>query len=252
MRYVWIFVLLLAIGSMVIVAVSYSQGNVALITIDNVIDNYEADRIIAEIQEANEKPNIKAILIEINSPGGSVVASRSVAEAVKQSEKPTVCWLRDVATSGAYWVASACDYIVADNFTITGSIGVSASYLEFSKLMEKYGITYVRIVSDEEKDIGSPYRNASELEIAKMQGMVNRIYDAFVNEVAENRNVSPQMIRSLNSSIILGEDAYELGLVDEIGGWQIVEAKLKEYVGEVKLESMEKPLTLQDILRELK
>src|SRR3989344_2238928 len=95
-------------------------------------ENVASSSVIVSFIEKAEKNNaIKGILLEINSPGGTVIASKEIAESVKKSKKPTVAWIREVGASGAYWVASSSDAIVADPLSITGSIGVISSYLEF-------------------------------------------------------------------------------------------------------------------------
>ena len=127
------------------------SGNVALIPIQGVIVGSEDSEFLFEsvtssqdavefIEKADKNPSIKAIILEINSPGGSAVASEEIANAVRKTNKTTVAWIREVGASGAYWVASASDKIVASPMSITGSIGVISSYLEFSKLFEKYGV----------------------------------------------------------------------------------------------------------------
>ena len=87
-----------------------------------------------------ENKDIKAIVLEINSPGGSAVASDEIASAVKKSNKPTVAVIREAGASGGYWIASSTDHIIANRMSITGSIGVISSYLEFSGLIEKYWV----------------------------------------------------------------------------------------------------------------
>ncbi len=209
--------------------------NVALIHINGEIT--DDSQIISDLEDANNNYFIKGIIIEINSPGGYVVESKRIAEEIKSIKKPTVCLLDDVAASGAYWIASSCDYIVADNFTIVGSIGASGSYLEFSGLMKKYGINYVRIVSGNEKDIGSPYKKPTQEEISQLQGMVNKIRDAFVREVAENRNLSYSFVDNISDGrIFLAEDAIKYKLVDKIGNIKDAENYIKRATGISKVE----------------
>ncbi len=205
---------------------SAPMGNVALIKIkgeivpepDLFVDVASSDKIISEIKDANSNPEIKALLVEINSPGGSVVATKEIANALKSVNKTKVCWLRDIAASGAYWIASTCDYIVADEFTITGSIGVTASYLEFSGLFEKYGINYVRLVSGEEKDIGTPFREPTQKELKDLKSIIDEMHIAFINEIAQNRNLSVDYVSEIaDGSIFTGKQAKELGLVDILG-----------------------------------
>ena len=219
---------LVAIG--LIYLFSFGIDNTALIHVNGEIDS--SDQVISDLKNANDNPNIKGIIIEINSPGGYVVPSKRIAEEVKSIKKPTVCLLDDVAASGAYWIASSCDSIIADNFTIVGSIGASGSYLEFSKLMNKYGINYVRIVSGNEKDIGSPYKKPTKEEINQLQDMVNKIRDAFVKEVSVNRDLSYRYVSNLsNGRVFLGEDALKLKLVDKIGNMEDAKNYIKNKTG---------------------
>ena len=101
-----------------------------------------SNKIIADLERANKNNGIKAVILEINSPGGVVVGSREIVKEVKGMNKPVIALIRDVGASGAYWIASASEWIIADEMSITGSIGVYSSYLEFSGLLEKYNISY--------------------------------------------------------------------------------------------------------------
>ena len=206
------------------------SGNVALIPIEGLIVGTEDSEFLFEsittspdtvelIEKAGKNPNIKAIVLEINSPGGSAVASEEIANAVKKTNKTTVAWIREVGASGAYWIASSADYIVANRASITGSIGVIASYLEFPGLLEKYNVTYQRLVSGKFKDIGSPYKEMTDEERAIFQQTLDEIRDYFVSEVAKNRNLNKKDVDKIaNGLFYLGAQAKELGLVDELGG----------------------------------
>ncbi|MBI3883795.1 MAG: signal peptide peptidase SppA [Sphingobacteriales bacterium] len=159
------------------------------------------------------------MLFEINSPGGSAVASEEIANAVKKANKTTVAWIREIGTSGAYWVASSSGHIVANRVSITGSIGVIASYLEFPGLLEHYNITYQRLVSGKYKDIGSPFKEMTPEEKAIFQQNLDTIRDYFVSEVAKNREMSKKDVDKIaNGVFYLGAQAKELGLIDELGG----------------------------------
>jgi len=206
------------------------SGNVALVPIEGVITGSEDSEFLFEsvtsspetvklIEKADKNPNIKAVILEINSPGGSAVASEEIANAVKKTNKTTVAWIREAGASGAYWIASATDHIVANRVSITGSIGVIASYLEFPGLLEKYNVTYQRLVSGKYKDIGSPYKEMTQEERDVFQQSLDEIRDYFVGEVAKNRNLSKKEVDKMaNGMFYLGAQAKELGLVDEIGG----------------------------------
>jgi len=158
-------------------------------------------------------------LIVIDSPGGSVVASKDVTRTIEDLEGPTACLMKGTAASGAYWAATACDTIVADPLTVTGSIGVTSTYMEFSGLLDRLGIEYVNITAGELKDIGSPLKNMTEEERELLQTQLDTIHDAFIDQVAEGRNMSREAVEPYaTGEPILGERAHEAGLIDTLGG----------------------------------
>jgi len=191
-----------------------------------------------------------AFLFQVNSPGGTVVASREIARMVKDVERPTVCQMKDLAASGAYWISSACDQIVADRLSVTGSIGVSASYLEFSEYLKEEGIDYVRLIKGKYKDTGSPYRNLTEEERKFLMDSLQKVYDGFVEAVARNREMNISEVRNLSTGrTYLGERARELGLVDYLGGRETVKKILEERTGKkVKFKRYREEINLLDFL----
>ena len=246
------------------VDVTSLSGNVALIPIEGVIVGTEDSEFLFEsitsspeavefIEKADKNPSIKAIILEINSPGGSAVASEEIANAVRKANKTTVAWIREVGASGAYWVASASDYVIANRVSITGSIGVIASYLEFPGLLEDYNVTYRRLVSGKYKDIGSPYKEMTDEEKVIFQQNLDAIRDYFVSEVAKNRNLNKKDVDKIaNGLFYLGAQAKDFGLVDEIGGKDEVISYIEKKEG-IKAEVVEykKEKTLLDILSEV-
>ena len=204
-------------------------GNVALVPIKGVIiadsdGEFLFESIVSStetielIKKADANPNIKAIVFEINSPGGSAVASDEIAAAIKKINKTTVAWIREIGASGAYWAASACDYVVANRMSLTGSIGVIASYLEFAGLLEDHNVTYQRLVAGKYKDIGSPFKKMNENEELLFQKSLNKIHDYFIDEVAKNRGLTEQeKIRISDGLFYIGSEAKDLGLVDILG-----------------------------------
>ncbi len=202
-----------------------STANIAIINIDSEISPYQSlgsissDTIISLIKSAENNPNVEAIILSINSPGGSVVSTQEIVNKVKASSKPIIGLIRAVGASGAYWIASACDKIISSPLSITGSIGVTATYLEYSGLFEEYGITYVNLSYPQEKDIGSMYREMTENERNYMMDILNTTYFYVVLDIAENRNMTYDQVieRSGNGTIILGKRAYDDGLVDYLG-----------------------------------
>jgi len=237
------------------------SGNVALIPIEGIIlgtDDSEAffESVTSSldtvelIEKADKNPNIRAVILEINSPGGSAVASEEIANAVKKTNKTTVAWIREVGASGAYWIASSADYIVANRVSITGSIGVIASYLEFPGLLEEYNITYRRLVAGKYKDIGSPFKEMTDEEKGIFQQNLDVIRDYFVSEVAKNRKMSKKDVDKIaNGLFYLGVQAKELSLIDEIGGKDEVISYIEERE-DITAEVVEykKEKTLLDIL----
>ncbi len=175
--------------------------------------------ILDQLKDADEDNNVKAIILEIDSPGGTVLASKEVADKIKEIEKPVVAWVRGTGASGAYWIASATDRIVADELSVIGSIGVTSSYLEFSGLLKEYDVSYQRLVTGEFKDLGSPYKELTEKERELLMKKINQIHDFFIREISENRNISLAKINKLaTGEFFLGQEAIKLGLIDELGG----------------------------------
>jgi len=203
-------------------------------------ESVSPESLYPAIEKIEKDPTIKGVLIEINSPGGSAVASRELSIAVKSIKKPKVCWMGDVAASGAYWIASACDRIVADPLTLTGSIGVTASYLQFAGTLDKYGVTYERFVTGPYKDTGSPFRNLTEEERHGMFMLVNETFQVFLEDLQKNRKFTAEELEMLKSGgMFLGKDAVKIGLVDDLGSWYDAKEMIKNQTGTVDPEFIE-------------
>lgn len=210
------------------------SGNVALIRVTGTITGGKsgmgllsgsaagAEDLVNQLERARKDSNIKAIVIRINSPGGSAAGSEEVWREimrVRKSGKPVYASMADVAASGGYYIASACDRIYADASTITGSIGVIFSGADLSELYDKIGLRPEVIKSGKFKDIGSPARPLTPEERALLQNMVNGIYATFVRAVAEGRKMAlPEVKKLADGRIFTGEQAVKLKLVDKIGG----------------------------------
>lgn len=252
-------IMAIAAFSMIAMGVSFSN-KIAVVEIRGAISSGQQlltetvtpNDIFQMIDKIEEDPTIKGALFAINSPGGSVVASREISQAVKDMGKPTLCWMGDVAASGAYWIASSCDHIMADPLTMTGSIGVTASYLEFSELFDKYGVTYERITSGDMKDMGTPFRNMSEEEREEMEYITEEIFKYFLEEITNNRGLGEEQVNKIKSGgIFLGKDAVQLGLVDSLGTMKDAKEKAKEMAGVENAEFYilkKKGLTIFDLI----
>ena len=211
-------------------------------------------KITQFIKQANQDNSVKGIILEINSPGGTVVASEEIANEVKKSKKPVVSLIREVGASGAYWIASSSNKIVADPLSITGSIGVVSSYLEFSGLMEMYGVNYERLVAGEYKDTGSPFRELTKNERGLLQNKLDIIHEAFIEEVAKNRNLDKNNVKKIaNGFFYLGKEAKELGLVDELGDKELAVNITKQLanIEEAKLVTYEEKIRFTELLSRL-
>lgn len=239
------------------------HGNVAVIGIKGTIASESAgffdkgsansDDIIRLIKKADNNPEIKAIILEINSPGGSAVASDEIGNAIKKTNKTTVAVIRDVGASGGYWVASASDYIISNRMSLTGSIGVTASYLEFSGLLERYNITYERLVAGKYKDIGSPLKEITPEERNLLQQDLDEIHEEFIKEIAVNRNMSEEKVREIATGMFYtGRRAKDLGLVDELGGLDEAKAYIEKNLNiTAEVVEYEKPMRLSDIFSQI-
>jgi len=220
------------------------SGNVALIPIQGVITAAESESLLGEsvassnsitsyIEKADKNPNIKAIILEINSGGGSPVASEEIVNAIKKTNKTTVALIREMGASGAYWVASASDHIVASRASIVGSVGVIASYLQFSGLLEHYNVTYERLVAGKYKDIGSPYKELSVVERSLLQEQLDLLHDYFLDDVVQSRHLTEDQKAEIGTAnIFMGIQAKALGLIDEFGGKDEVLSYVKGIIGE--------------------
>jgi protease-4 len=180
-----------------------------------------SDDLIEKIQEAEDDAAIKAVVFRINSPGGTAVGSDEIATAIKGMKKPSVAVIREVGASGAYWVASSTDHVVANRMSITGSIGVISSYLSFGRFLEHYNVTYNQLTAGERKDVGTPLRELEPSERDFLQEKLDAIHHYFIFAVAENRNMTYDDVKALaTGEFYLGFEAKENGLVDELGGEQ--------------------------------
>ncbi|NQU79238.1 signal peptide peptidase SppA [Candidatus Woesearchaeota archaeon] len=213
----------------------------------------DSDGLTKLIEKADANDGISAILIEINSPGGTAVASYEIADAVKKTNKTTVAWIRGAGASGAYWIASATDHIIANPMSITGSIGVTASYLEFSGTIQRYNASYQRLVSGEYKDMGTPFRKLSFDEEQLMQDNIDEMRNFFVKEVAFNRGLDYDAIDAVaDGRFYLGTNALELGLVDQLGGKEEAIEWIENKEGiKAELSEYRKPRTLTEVFTEV-
>ncbi|WP_428053274.1 signal peptide peptidase SppA [Candidatus Avelusimicrobium stercoris] len=181
-----------------------------------------ASSIAKKIREAGQDDNVQAIVLDINSPGGTVASVQNIySEILKAKEKKKVVALfRDVAASGGFYIAMAADKIVAEPGTITGSVGVIMQTSNVEGLFDKIGVKVTPITSGKYKDMGSSFRPMSDAEKAILQDMVNDTYTQFFAAVKAGRpNVKPEdLTEYTDGRVFTGQRAYNLGFVDKLGG----------------------------------
>lgn len=214
--------------------------------------------LLKQITDFTKDKSIKAVILRIDSPGGGVGASQEIYREIGRTreEKPVVVSMGGTAASGGYYIASACDRIVANPGTITGSIGVIMQYYQYKELAEKIGIKREVIKSGEFKDIGNPDRELTEKEREILNAVILDIQSQFVNAVASGRNLPVEKVREIaDGRILTGAMAKEKGLVDQLGNFEdavTLTKKLAGIDGEVNLiyPQKKKPKLLDILLGE--
>ncbi|MFT4544731.1 MAG: protease-4 [Bacteroidia bacterium] len=202
------------------IAVIYAVGSIEGGQGDD--ETIGSEKISAEIRKARKDDKVKAIVLRVNSPGGSALASDVIWRemVLAKKAKPVIVSMGDVAASGGYYIACAADTIIAQPNTITGSIGVFGVLMNAKKLVNnKFGIMVDTAKTNRFADLGSPFRPLTELERGIIQNGVNEIYTDFITKVAEGRGMAVADVDSIGQGRVWsGEDALEIGLVDMLGG----------------------------------
>ncbi len=178
--------------------------------------------IAGKMAEARKDKRVKAVVLRVNSPGGSALASETMWREITllKAEKPVVVSMGDMAASGGYYIACPADVVMADRMTVTGSIGVFGLFFNVGKgLKEKLGVTMDVVRTNPYADMGSSFRGIEDAERAFIMHDIERVYTTFVNHVAEGRNMTFEQVDAIGQGRIwLGLDAKEIGLVDGFGG----------------------------------
>lgn len=187
----------------------------------NIIDGTMSEHVLQMLDDIEKDPAIQALVVKIDSPGGTVLDSEKIAEKLSQirKEKKVYALLESLAASGGYYIASQSDKIFAYNETLTGSIGVIMHLPNTQKLMEKVGVDVHAITSGNMKAMGSPFQELSPEVEQIFQTLVNESYDGFITRVSEGRNMDKETVRTLaDGRIYSGKQAMKLGLVDSTKG----------------------------------
>ena len=205
--------------------------------------------------QAADDDGVRAVVLEVNSPGGGVTASdemhQSIVDFKENTGKPVVVSMGDTAASGGYYISAPADRIVANETTLTGSLGVIFQLNNFEELADKYGYKQVVIKSGEFKDIGNAFRQITPEEREIFQSLVDESYAEFVDVISSGRDIPEDRVREIaDGRIYSGQRARELGLVDSFGGLDEASAEARDLarVGQATVVRYVQPPTFADSL----
>ncbi len=254
-----VFTLFLAVAVLAVVGgpsslkVSTSDSKIGVIEVLGPID--DAKKTIEQLVELRDDDEIKAIVVRIDSPGGAVGPSQEIHREIKRTreKKHVVCSLGSVAASGGYYIAVACEKIIGEPGTITGSIGVITQLMGMKELLAWAKMTSVTYKSGELKDAGNPFRDPTEADAALFQGLITDIYEQFVADVAAGRGLAVEAVRPVaDGRVLTGKQALEQKLIDQYGNLRdaaLAAASLAGVKGEPELVYPDKDRS--EVLREI-
>ncbi len=231
-----------------------TEDRIALIRVEGVI--MDAQATVGELKRFGDNPSIKAIVLRIDSPGGGVVPSQEIHDAVQRvrqkSNKAVIASMGTVAASGGYYIAAATDRIIANPGTLTGSIGVIMETANVEGLLKKIGVEGVVVKSGKFKDVGSPLRKMTDEEHALLQSVMDDVHKQFIEAVAAGRALEPTEVQALaDGRIFTGRQAKDAKLVDELGDLEDaiqLAAELAGIEGEPKVVEPRRRFSLRELL----
>ncbi|GAF64311.1 signal peptide protein [Bacillus sp. TS-2] len=199
------------------------------------VDTYNHQQFLEHLEYASQDPQVEGIVIRVNTPGGGVVESAEIYDKIlsakEEYEIPVYISMANMAASGGYYIAAPATKIFASEQTITGSIGVIMESINIAGLAEQFGIEVNTIKSGEYKDIMSATREMTDDERDILQSIIDESYEEFVRIIAEGRQMDSEEVREIaDGRIYTGNQAFELGLVDELGNTDDAIADLKEMI----------------------
>ncbi len=219
---------------------------------------FGSERIVSQLDKFSRRDDIEAIIVRINSPGGSVAATQEIYEKIRkireEGKKPIIASMGTVAASGGVYVAMGAELIMANSGTTTGSIGVIMDYPIAVGLMEKLGIGVEVIKSGPFKDSGSPFRAPTQADRNYFQGIIDDMYEQFMEVIANERNLDPGEVRTMaTGEVFTGRRAHELGLIDTLGTFEDAIGLAGDLIGNTDRPVIVKPyerkrLTLWDLV----
>jgi protease-4 len=236
-----------------------AKNKIAVITVQGVIEGELANEVYGQLKAARHDNRVKGLIVRVNSPGGTISASDQIYKEIckyrEEEKKPVVAFMQGVAASGGYYTSVACEKIIAEPTTITGSIGVISLYFVVQELLEnKLGVLPITVKSGQKKDWPSSFRAPSPEELQYMQDkLIKPAYDRFVQVVADGRKalLTPDNVRKLADGGIFGaEEALEEKLIDDIGYLDEAIELIKSLAGidEAQVVEYRRPFSLTDFL----
>ena len=197
----------------------FAHDAVAVVWVEGEISDSAA--VVDVLEKMHETDSVAAVVVRIDSPGGGVAPSQEIYDAIVRlrEKKPVIASLGSLAASGGYYVAAACDAIVSNAGTLTGSIGVLMEVRNVQELLKKVGLSGEILKAGRYKDIGSPIRPMTPEERSIIDGLLANVHEQFVGAVAKGRKLEIEVVRPMaDGRIFSGEQALKLGLVDRLGG----------------------------------
>lgn len=238
------------------IAIIYAEGE---IVDGDAMEEVAGDRFVRIIQKVRQDKDVKAVVLRVNSPGGSVLASEKIKAQIDSLEVPVIASYGDYAASGGYWISAGCDYIYANESTLTGSIGVFSMIPDFKKTInDKLHVNITSVTSNKHTDMYDLMRPLDRQETAQMQASVENIYERFTQIVAEGRGMEVSEVDAIGQGRVWsGAQALERGLVDAIGTIDdaIIHAALlvdeKNCLDNIQIVEYPKPITNLEMLTSL-
>ncbi|HUK66497.1 MAG TPA: signal peptide peptidase SppA [Anaeromyxobacteraceae bacterium] len=194
----------------------------------------DADEQLKVIKRFFDDADMKAVVVRIDSPGGAVAPSQEIYDELKKlaDKKTVVCSMGNLAASGGFYIAMACPHILAEPGTLTGSIGVISQFPNVKGLAEKLHVKVETLKSGKLKDAGNPFRDMTAEDRAYWQALIDQVYEQFVQAVVEGRELPEEDVRKIaDGRVLTGEQAQELGLIDELGNFNDAVDAAKEKAG---------------------